>query len=270
MSKLTLSNAQAIREVMQASVKTNCEPQFLHRLHCTLLIAEGRSCCEVARWFGKHPRTIERWVHALDLHGLEGLRDHHAGGRPAKLTGETAQRLALDLQKATRRVRISEVGMERKASDAAPGDQLRDHTEFAPMPAHASACGHAPRKFLRLECAGHAARVLSPSCGSAPARARSGIRRVQNVKHPDSILLCRASEKALAHRPPPLLSRGSCCPFLLPCTRDSLDSHACRLHGFGPAVAKELSQSPDESTRCPQANPPQLSFNGSCAETAPR
>ena len=100
MSKLTLSNAQAIREVMQASVKTNCEPQFLHRLHCTLLIAEGRSCCEVARWFGKHPRTIERWVHALDLHGLEGLRDHHAGGRPAKLTGETAQRLALDLQKA--------------------------------------------------------------------------------------------------------------------------------------------------------------------------
>ena len=48
---------------------------------------------------GKHPRTIERWVHALDLHGIEGLRDRHAGGRPAKLAGEPAQRLALDLQK---------------------------------------------------------------------------------------------------------------------------------------------------------------------------
>lgn len=99
LSKLTLSNAQAIREVIQASIKTNCEPQFLHRLHCMLLIAEGRSCCEVALWFGKHPRTVERWVHALDLHGIEGLREHHAGGRPPALTGEQAQRLALDLQK---------------------------------------------------------------------------------------------------------------------------------------------------------------------------
>jgi transposase len=98
LSKLTLGNAQAIREVIQASVKSNCEPHFLHRLHCMLLIAEGRRSCEVARWFGEHPRTIERWMHALDLYGVEGLREHHAGGRPAKLAGETAQRLALDLQ----------------------------------------------------------------------------------------------------------------------------------------------------------------------------
>jgi len=108
LAKLTLSNAQAIREVIQASIKMNCEPQFLHRLHCMLLIAEGRSCCEVARWFGKHPRTVERWVHALDRHGIEGLRKHHAGGRPAALTGEQAQRLALDLQKPPGVFRYSE------------------------------------------------------------------------------------------------------------------------------------------------------------------
>jgi transposase len=68
-------------------------------LHCVLLIAEGRSCYEVARWFGEDPRTIERWVHALDEYGIEGLREHHAGGRPTKLADEHLQHLALDLQK---------------------------------------------------------------------------------------------------------------------------------------------------------------------------
>jgi transposase len=65
-----------------------------------LLVAEGLSCYEVARWFGEDPRTIERWVHALDARGMEGLREHHAGGRPARLTAEQAQRLALELERA--------------------------------------------------------------------------------------------------------------------------------------------------------------------------
>lgn len=100
MRKLTLNSAQWVREVIHASLKANCEPHFLHRLHCVLLIAEGRNCYEVGRWFAEDPRTIERWVHAIDLHGIEGLREHNAGGRPAKLTGEQARRLALDLEKA--------------------------------------------------------------------------------------------------------------------------------------------------------------------------
>ena len=99
MRKLSLSNAKSVRELIHASVKTSCEQRFLLRLCCVLLIAEGPSCYEVARWFGEDPRTIERWVHALDLHGVEGLREHHLGGRPAKLAGEQVQRLALDLQK---------------------------------------------------------------------------------------------------------------------------------------------------------------------------
>ena len=102
MRKLTLSNVHWIREVIRASIRTNCEPHFLHRLHCVLLIGEGRSCYEVARWFGENPRTIERWIHVLELHGIEGLRVHHGGGRPTKLTGEHAQRLALDLHEAPR------------------------------------------------------------------------------------------------------------------------------------------------------------------------
>lgn len=98
MRKLTLSSAQWVRELIHASVRASCEQRFLHRLHCVLLVAEGRSCYEVARWFGENPRTIERWVHALDSHGVEGLREHHAGGRPAKVAGDQLQRLALELQ----------------------------------------------------------------------------------------------------------------------------------------------------------------------------
>ena len=102
MRKLSLSSAKWVREVIHASVKTSCESHFLHRLHCVLLVAEGRSCYEVARWFGEDPRTIERWVHALNEHGIEGLREHHSGGRPTKLADKQMQRLALDLQKPPR------------------------------------------------------------------------------------------------------------------------------------------------------------------------
>ena len=98
MRKLNLGSEQWVRELIHCSVKTSFEQRFLHRLHCVLLIAEGRSCYEVARWFGEDPRTIERWVHALDEHGVEGLREHHAGGRPTKLSRDQVQRLALDLQ----------------------------------------------------------------------------------------------------------------------------------------------------------------------------
>ena len=107
MRKLTLRNAQWIREFIRAAVRTPCDPHLLHRLHCVLLIAKGRSCYEVARWFGGNPRTLERWVHALDLHGIEGLREHHTGGRPARLTDDEAQRLALELRKPPRVSRYS-------------------------------------------------------------------------------------------------------------------------------------------------------------------
>jgi transposase len=96
--KLTLGSAQVLRALIHTAVRTSSEQRFLHRLHCVLLVGEGRSCYEVARWFGEDPRTIERWVHALERRGVEGLHEHHAGGRPAKLTAQQAQRLALDLQ----------------------------------------------------------------------------------------------------------------------------------------------------------------------------
>jgi transposase len=99
MRKLAPRGAHWLRELIQAAVRRSDEQRYLHRLHCVLLVAEGRSCYEVARWFGEDARTIERWVHALDAHGMEGLREHHGGGRPARLTAAQAQRLAIELQR---------------------------------------------------------------------------------------------------------------------------------------------------------------------------
>lgn len=102
MHKLNLHSAKWIRELIRASVRASCESHFLHRLHCVLLVAENRSCYEVAQWFGENPRTIQRWVHAFNNHGMEALRPHHSGGRHAKLADAQMQRLVLDLQEPPR------------------------------------------------------------------------------------------------------------------------------------------------------------------------
>ena len=99
MRKLGFKNAKSVRELINASFSSSVEHRLLNRLHGVLLVAEGCSSYEVARWFGKDPRTVERWIHAFDKRGIGGLREHHAGGRPAKLAGAQEQRLALDLQK---------------------------------------------------------------------------------------------------------------------------------------------------------------------------
>jgi transposase len=87
---------------MQLRLAASAEGRYLHRLHCALLVAEGRSCCEVARWFGDDQRTVERWVHAIADRGVDGLRERHSGGRRARLSAEQIQRLAPELRSAPR------------------------------------------------------------------------------------------------------------------------------------------------------------------------
>jgi transposase len=95
--KLRLSNSAPLRDLIRARIVRSREQRFLHRLHCVLLVSEGRSCYEIARWFGEDPRTIERWVHALELHGIDGLRSHRSAGRPARLSAQRLEQLKRDL-----------------------------------------------------------------------------------------------------------------------------------------------------------------------------
>lgn len=86
-----------MREALAAALHRSDEFRFVHRLHAMLLLSLGRSCGEVARWFGDDPRSIERWLHAYEAHGLDGLYDHRGGGRPAVLSDLQMQALCSDL-----------------------------------------------------------------------------------------------------------------------------------------------------------------------------
>lgn len=61
------------------------EARVMVRLHCVLLVGEGRPVGEVARWFGIHRRTLERWVAHYRAQGQDGLRDGGRCGRPPRL-----------------------------------------------------------------------------------------------------------------------------------------------------------------------------------------
>ena len=56
------------------------DARLLGRVECVLLVNEGRSIAEVARWFGVHRRTLERWMAQYRRHGEAGLQDESRTG----------------------------------------------------------------------------------------------------------------------------------------------------------------------------------------------
>ena len=93
---------EAVRGMIRAALANAEREHLLHRLHCVLLVAAGRSRSEVAEWFEVDRRTIQRWVHAAYVLGIEGLIDHHNGGRPATMTCQQLEWIRVDLQASPR------------------------------------------------------------------------------------------------------------------------------------------------------------------------
>jgi transposase len=84
---------ELIRKALQGG-----DVRLLHHLDVVLLVASGRSCCEVANWFGVNRRTVERWVHAADVQVADGLaKQQQRSGRPPRLSGEQGQEIGLAL-----------------------------------------------------------------------------------------------------------------------------------------------------------------------------
>lgn len=98
MRNLMLENPDLVRRSIRAAVESSRDQLFLHELHCVLLVGLGRSCHEVACWFGDSTRTIERWVGAFNRLGVEGLCPQRPSGRPPRLPADTAQRVAFELK----------------------------------------------------------------------------------------------------------------------------------------------------------------------------
>ena len=90
-------DGSAVHDMIRVALAMGPSACLMHRLDCVLLIAEGRSVSEVADWFGVGKRSVQRWVHAADASGIDGLLEHRKGGRPASLSHEQGQSLSRDL-----------------------------------------------------------------------------------------------------------------------------------------------------------------------------
>jgi len=106
MRPLTVSDTASIIGLQQ-EIHRSDESRYDHRLHGVLLVAQGMSCPEVARFLGDAPRSIEYWVHRFEAHGLAGLREGERSGRPSRLNEQQLQRINQVL-----RARPTDAGME--------------------------------------------------------------------------------------------------------------------------------------------------------------
>ncbi|MDI6703413.1 MAG: helix-turn-helix domain-containing protein [bacterium] len=55
------------------------------RLHTIILSLDGYTSGEIARLIKRDEKTIRKWIHTFNKHGLKGLERKSLPGRPSKL-----------------------------------------------------------------------------------------------------------------------------------------------------------------------------------------
>lgn len=98
MKRIKIDNAKKVKPFIQAEIQRTDETRYQHRLHCILLIADGKTCAEVAALFSDGLRTVQYWAKRFNEDGIEGLRDAARPGRKARLSNEERENLAQDLR----------------------------------------------------------------------------------------------------------------------------------------------------------------------------
>jgi len=86
MKKLTIPDADTVVLALQDEIRRTAHARYDHRLHAILMVAQGMSAREVARFLGDAPGTVTNWVHRFIDEGLSGLVDDDRPGRPRKLS----------------------------------------------------------------------------------------------------------------------------------------------------------------------------------------
>jgi len=102
MVKKQLESAKLVQTVIRRELDRDEVSRYYHRLHALLLVASGRSCSEVAEWFGESASTVQRWVRRFQARGLEGLHEAERTGRPRSLDAIQWRRIEADLRKTPR------------------------------------------------------------------------------------------------------------------------------------------------------------------------
>lgn len=98
MIKTVSLDSDHVRHLIRDAMAASEAGQLLHRLDGVLLVAQGRSCSEVARWFGVSRRSVERWLHAVCAAGSAGVVDRHRHcGRRSSIDGPRLERVCHEL-----------------------------------------------------------------------------------------------------------------------------------------------------------------------------
>ena len=92
MKPLTIDDP-AIILGLQDEIRRSHESRYDHRLHGVLLVAQGMTCPDVARWLGDSPRTVQNWINRFERDGLAGLVEGERPGRPRALNDEALAEL---------------------------------------------------------------------------------------------------------------------------------------------------------------------------------
>lgn len=86
MKTLKISDQETMVFALQDEIRRSQEARYDHRLHAVLLVAQGMTCPEAAKFLGDSTRTVQYWVHRFENEGFAGLADADRPGRPKKLS----------------------------------------------------------------------------------------------------------------------------------------------------------------------------------------
>lgn len=98
MKALTIKNSDIILGI-QDEIRRTEEARYDHRLHAVLLVGQGLTCPQVAKYLGDAPRTVQTWMGRFDKKGFAGLSDQEGRGRKSQLSEEDLEEINGALRK---------------------------------------------------------------------------------------------------------------------------------------------------------------------------
>lgn len=102
MRRINIKNPEEAKTVIKAAIHSTNETRLQHRLHCILLMCDGKTSAEVVALFGDSLRVVQYWGKRYNEAGIEGLRDPTRPGRIPRLLPDDKEILARDLRSSPR------------------------------------------------------------------------------------------------------------------------------------------------------------------------
>jgi transposase len=74
------------RRIRRLANARHAPASWLQRARIITLSWDGAQVSQIAAQLGCHPRTVYRWLHRFNEHGIDGLGDQPRSGRPRRLS----------------------------------------------------------------------------------------------------------------------------------------------------------------------------------------